>query len=136
MKISTIEDPNSEESKPIEDGITEYGLSQVNGIAPKKWAFHAVEAGEIVGGAIGRVHFSQFYLDNIWVKEEFRSEGLGTKIHESVVACAKQCACQRIQLNTLNEKAIGFYTRLNYEILATIEGYVDGFNLYYMAKKI
>ena len=136
MEVLTIEEPSTEESKPIEDGIMEYGLLQVNGIAPKKWAFHAIEAGEIVGGATGRVHFSQFYLDNIWVKEEYRSKGIGTKIHEAVVTCAKQCACHRIQLSTLNEKAVRFYTRLNYETLAMIEGYVDGFNLYFMARKI
>ena len=136
MEVSTIEEPSPEESKPIEVGIMEYGLSQVNGIAPKKWAFHAMENGEIIGGATGRVHFSQFYLDNIWVKEEFRSKGIGTRLHEAIIACAKQSACKRIQLNTLNEKAVEFYVGLSYETLAVIEGYVDGFNLYYMARKI
>ncbi|MCU7917883.1 MAG: GNAT family N-acetyltransferase [Candidatus Thiodiazotropha sp. (ex Epidulcina cf. delphinae)] len=136
MEITAIEDPNELDSKPIEDGVMEYGLMQVNETAPKKWAFYAKNCGELIGGAIGRVHFSQFYLDNIWVKEDARSRGIGESVHQKVVACAERYGCRRIQLNTLNEKAVKFYRRLGYETLAMIEDYVDGFNLYYMAREI
>ncbi|HBC57099.1 MAG TPA: hypothetical protein DCZ03_08040 [Gammaproteobacteria bacterium] len=136
MDVTRIEDPKTDDSKAIDDGVMEYGLSQVNGVLPKKWAFVAKEEGEVIGGATGRVHFSQFYLDNLWVKENHRSKGYGTRIHSAVMSCAKEQGCKRIQLNTLNKKAVGLYRRLNYETVAVIEGYVDGFNLYYMAKQI
>ncbi|OUS26099.1 hypothetical protein A9Q99_19170 [Gammaproteobacteria bacterium 45_16_T64] len=136
MMITTIEDPTAEESKPIEDGVLEYGLSQVGGVMPTKWAFHATSENKIIGGATGRVHLSQFYLDNLWVLESLRSRGYGTAIHEVVVARAQLCGCKRIQLNTLNEKAVALYTRLDYENIATVHGYADGFTLYYMAKEI
>lgn len=136
MQINRIENPNSEDIKPIEDAIMKYSLSQVNAVKPKAWAFHAKEANQIVGGATERVHFSQFYLDNLWVEEKMRLNGYGSKIHEEIVVCAKQQGCNRIQLHTLNEKAVELYKRLGYETLATINGYVDGFNLYYMARKI
>lgn len=32
-------------------------------------SFHATKGNEILGGATGRVHFTQFYLDNLWVAE-------------------------------------------------------------------
>ena len=114
----------------------EYGLSQVQNKLPRSWAFHAKDDNIIIGWAIGRDHFSQFYLDHIWVKEEFRSKGLGSKIHEQVLQCANSCGCTRIQLNTLNKKAVDFYKKLGYSTLAIIEEYIDGFDLYYMAKKI
>lgn len=136
LKITTIENPSVQESQPIEAGLRDYGLAQVNGIVPQKWAFHANLRGELIGGATGRVHFSQFYLDNLWVREEFRAKGVGENIHRHVVACAKNCGCRRIQLNTLNPRAVTFYLRLGYRTLAVIENYVDGFNLSYMAKGI
>ena len=136
MNVITIEDQKDEESKPIEDGVMRYGLSEVNGVAPKKWAFIASQEDEVIGGATGRVHFSQFYLDNIWVKESHRSKGLATQIHSRIISCAKENGCKRIQLNTLNDKAVKFYHRLDYETLAEIKDYVDGFDLHYMAKDI
>ncbi len=136
MKIETIENPSENEVDSIVKGVMEYGLSKVNEVIPRKWAFHAKSSGELIGGATGRDHFSQFYLDNIWVKEEHRSRGLGASIHEEVTACAKRCGCRRIQLNTLNSKAVKFYQKLGYEILAEIDDYTDGFTLYYMARII
>ncbi len=136
MDILKIVNPTSDDVKYVVDGVIEFGLSQVNGVEPDQWVIHAIEDGEIVGGATGRIHFSQLYLDNLWVKKELRNQGLGTKIHEEVVQLSKQSLCSRIQLNTLNEKAVQLYKRLDYEILAEIDGYVDGFCLYYMARKI
>ncbi|MDX9990270.1 GNAT family N-acetyltransferase [Thiothrix unzii] len=136
MNLITIENPKEDETKPIINGIIEYGLSQVQNKLPRSWAFHAKDENIIVGGAIGRDHFSQFYLDHIWVREEFRSKGLGSHIHEQILDCASSCGCRRIQLNTLNKRAVDFYTKLGYSTLAIIEEYVDGFDLYYMAKEI
>ncbi len=136
MEMTIIENPSKSEIEPIVKGVMEYGLSQVSGIMPRKWAFHVRDGNDLIGGATGRDHLSQFYLDNIWVKEQLRSKGIGTKIHDEVITCAKNCGCRRVQLNTLNSKAVAFYRKLGYEILAEIEGYVDSFSLYYMAKNL
>ena len=136
MEVLTIENPNEQDTKPIEQGVMQYGLLQVGGEIPRKWAFHMKVENKIIGGATGRDHFSQFYLDNIWVKEEYRSKGIGQRIHEDVVACAERCGCNRILLSTLNKRASQFYRKLGYEHLAVIEEYVVGFNLIYMAKII
>ena len=136
MEILKISSPTSDDVKSVVDGVVEYGLSQVDGIMTEQWVIHAVENGEIIGGATGRIHFHQSYLDNLWVKYELRNQGIGSKIHEEVVEISTRSSCSRIQLNTLNLQAVKLYKRLGYEILAEIEGYVDGFCLYYMAKKI
>jgi GNAT superfamily N-acetyltransferase len=136
MEMLTIENPDEKDTKPIEEGVMQYGLLQVDGEKPRKWAFHMKDNGKIIGGATGRDLFSQFYLDNIWVKEEYRSMGIGEEIHKEVVACAIKCDCNKILLSTLNRRASKFYKKLGYETLAVIEEYVIGFNLIYMEKKI
>jgi ribosomal protein S18 acetylase RimI-like enzyme len=136
METITIENPDENDTKPIEDGVSQYGLMQVDGKTPRKWAFHIRDSNELIGGATGRDHFSQFYLDNIWVKDEHRSKGIGKILHDEVIACAKNCSCKRILLSTLNNKAVTFYRKLGYKQLTVIEEYVDGFNLYYMARDI
>jgi ribosomal protein S18 acetylase RimI-like enzyme len=136
METLTIENPDEKDTKPIEDGVFQYGLLQVGSKAPRKWAFHIRDLDGLLGGATGRDHFSQFYLDYIWVKEEHRSKGMGKILHEEVVACAQVCGCKRILLSTLNLDAVHFYRKLGYKQLTVIEDYVDGFDLYYMARSI
>jgi GNAT superfamily N-acetyltransferase len=136
IEVLTIENPDEKDTKPIEQGVMHYGLVQVGGEIPRKWAFHVRDSNELIGGAIGRDHFSQFYLDNIWVQDLHRSKGLGERVHEEVVSCAEKCGCNRILLSTLNKRAVQFYRKLGYKHLAVIEEYVVGFDLFYMAKKI
>ncbi|MEJ2620013.1 MAG: GNAT family N-acetyltransferase [Candidatus Thiodiazotropha sp.] len=136
MEVLTIENPDENDTKPIEEGVMQYGLLQVGGEIPRRWAFHMKDENAIIGGATGKDHFSQFYLDNIWVKEEYRSKGIGERIHKDVVACAERCGCNRILLSTLNKRASQFYRKLGYEELAVIDEYVIGFSLLYMAKNI
>jgi GNAT superfamily N-acetyltransferase len=122
MKISIIENPKDEETSSIEKGVFDYGLAQVEGIVPTKWAFHAVEDGELLGGATGRLHLTQFYLDLVWVKEEFRSKGIGTGILNFILKFAQENRCRRILLNTLNVNAVRLYKRLGYKTLTVIDG--------------
>ena len=132
MKISAIEAPSHIEIKPILDGIYEYGLAQICGVEPSQWAAVAKEKGAFIGGATGRVHLQQFYLENLWVKEAFRSQGLGTKLHGEILNIAYEHRCSRVLLNTLNERAVSFYLRLSYKELAVIKDYVPGYDLHYL----
>ena len=133
MEVLIIESPEPEDLDPIEQAVKQYGLLEVNGVLPEQKAFHLKIDGELVGGATGRVHLSKFYLDNLWVKEGHRSKGYGTIIHDSVVGFAQNNSCKMIHLSTLNNRAVEFYLRLNYETLAVIENYVVGFDQHHMA---
>ena len=136
MDILKITNPAPGDVKIVVDGVANYGLSQVGGVVPEQWVIHAIDNEKVVGGATGRIHFSQLYLDNLWVYDELRNRGIGSSIHEKVVELSKQNSCSRIQLNTLNKQAVQLYRRLGYEVLAEINEYVDGFSLYYMARRI
>lgn len=52
-------------------------------------------------------------LENIFVKEEFRSKGIGKKLMEAFVNWAKELKVDKVAVNVfaLNEKAIAFYKR-------------------------
>jgi len=136
VKLTIIEQPTTDDTSPIINGVLEYGLDQIGGVLPKNFAIHGKIGNELVGGATGRQHFTQFYLDNLWVHQNFRSKGYGTIMHDSVLELAANLSCSRIQLNTLNIRAVAFYKNLGYETLAIIGEYVDGFDLYYLSISI
>lgn len=136
MQIVEIQDPADEDIAPILQGVMDYGLSQIQGILPVRRAFHLKVDGKFIGGATAKIHFTKCYLDNLWVDENHRGNGYGACLLEKVAECAANHACNAIYLNTLNDKAVALYQKQGYSVVATVAGYVDGFNLVYMVKNI
>ncbi len=132
IKLIKIDNPSAEDSRPITDAISQYGLSEVGGIEPVNKTIHLKLGTQIIGGATGKIHFGKFYLDQIWVNEKYRNQGYGTKIHALALEIARENGCKSICLQTLNEKAVKLYLRLGYKTVAQVEDYVKGFNLYHM----
>jgi GNAT superfamily N-acetyltransferase len=86
--------------------------------------FHIAESGgKIVGIAVYFVKYSTwkgkgFYLDDIVVTENFRSQGIGKKLFDEYVKEAKKENAKQLHWQVLdwNKKAIKFYERLNARI--------------------
>lgn len=51
------------------------------------------------------------YMDDLYVKKEFRTHGIGTKLINSVIEFAKRSQCHKIrwQVSNWNKPAIDFY---------------------------
>ncbi len=54
------------------------------------------------------------YMDDLYVRPEFRGNGLGLELINSVIQKAKDENCRRVhwQVSKWNKKAIGFYKKL------------------------
>lgn len=71
---------------------------------------------QVIGMAIYFVKYSTWkgkgiYLDDIVVKEEYRSQGAGKMLFDAVIAAARQCGAKQLHWQVLdwNEQAIRFY---------------------------
>jgi len=60
------------------------------------------------------------YMDDLYVKNEFRGKGIGTQLINTVINLAKTSKCQKLrwQVSEWNKPAIDFYQSLG----ATIDG--------------
>ena len=58
------------------------------------------------------------YLDDLFVAEAYRGNGLGSKLMDAVISKAKEKGCKKIkwQVSRWNEKAIDFYKKKGAEI--------------------
>ena len=58
------------------------------------------------------------YLDDLFVKEEFRKQGIGKKLLEAVIDFAKSEKCKKIrwQVSKWNANAIEFYKKMGAQI--------------------
>ncbi|MDB5253837.1 MAG: family acetyltransferase [Flaviaesturariibacter sp.] len=87
---------------------------------PVWWAFVAEVDGVIQGFALWYIRFStwkgqRMYLEDFYVSEDMRGQGLGKLLFEQLIAEARDRGFQGVQWQVLewNEPAINFYKKYN-----------------------
>jgi len=132
-----IVEPRSEQISEILDGLNAFGQEQVGGEAPAKIAVVCEhKKRRVVGGAIGHSILQRFYLTQLWVSEEYRSNGLGSELVARMEAIARQRGCHDIVVDTLNKAAVSLYKRLGYRVYVVNPNYIEGFDWHFLAKEI
>lgn len=90
---------------------------------PEYFFFVAEEEGEIIGYIVGevrerkpRVLDKEGYINDWFVKKEWRSKGVGRSLYSSLIEEFKNQACNRLGLytNIRNKKTIDFYHKLGF----------------------
>lgn len=135
-----IRECSSEEEKLIVDKIVEYNLS----IVPSKqqvdffWINRVIEKdGEIAGGILGKMYcWNCLYIDTLWIKEEYRKYGLGSKLLKEVERLAKEKGCYLIHLDTFDFQAKDFYIKHGYEVFGVLDDCPEGHKRYFLKKNI
>ena len=90
----------------------------------------------IIGGAIGHIAYAWYFLDDLWVEETYRKQGLGTKLIKKIEEVVKKEQLMGVRMETWNFRARGFYEKLGYEVYATFEDCPPGTVDYFLRKKI
>jgi GNAT superfamily N-acetyltransferase len=87
---------------------------------PIFFSFLAYDEGKLAGFALWYFRFStwkgkRFYLEDLYVKDEFRGKGIGQKLIEACIEEAKQTKCTGMMWQVLdwNTPAIEFYKKYN-----------------------
>lgn len=134
--VKVIDFPDAEHINPIVDGVVSYGESLVQGNKPKKYVFHLIEDEQLIGGVVGAIQFNRYYLSHIWISENHRNRGKGSKLLSSCEENLRILGCNSIILETLNKQAVSFYLQNGYTPISEITEYVQGFDLVHLLKEI
>ncbi|WML32976.1 GNAT family N-acetyltransferase [Clostridium sp. OS1-26] len=141
MKDYIIREGNSEDADLIVDRIVEYNLSKVplKQQVPFLWINRVIEDtnGEIIAGILSKMYcWNCAYIDVLWIKEENRKDGLGSKLLKEVEKIAKDKGCHLIHLDTFDFQAKDFYIKHGYEVFGILDECPQGHKRYYMKKII
>ncbi|ACA54962.1 GNAT family N-acetyltransferase [Clostridium botulinum] len=132
---------SEEEADLIVDRIVEYNLSKVPGKqeVPLLCINRVIEDtnGEIIAGILSKMYcWNCIYIDVLWIKEEYRKDGLGTKLLKEVEKIAKEKDCHLIHLDTFDFQAKDFYIKHGYEIFGILDQCPENYKRYFMKKNI
>ncbi len=89
------------------------------------------ENGEIIGGCVAEAyeyHWSRVLLEELWVDERYRHQGIGSMIIREVERIAREKDCRVVTLGTASYMARPFYEKHGYTVFTTLKkanGYID-----------
>jgi len=95
------------------------------------------ENGNIIGGILACLAlWHTLSIDTLWVKEEYRNQGIAKQLLNIVETEAKNMGCNIGYLSTYDFQAKDFYLKNGYEIFGVLEDCPKDHKLYHLSKRL
>jgi ribosomal protein S18 acetylase RimI-like enzyme len=141
METNKICEASKEEVGFIDNKIIEYNLLKMN--AENKELFTDInfvikdDSGKILAGIVGQKYYcNAAYIDLLWVDNEIRGKGLGSKLLNQFESKARELDCIMIHLDTFDFQAPSFYEKNGYQLYGTLIDNPIGHKRFYYNKKL
>lgn len=122
--VITIEDdPPEKDIRVLWDGIGEYNLSHTGLKGHAVLVFLRDDQHEVMGGAYGWAVYARLHIRVLWLREDQRQRGWGTRILQATEAEAVKKGCRHSHLETYRFQALGYL--LNWETWRKIIGCIS-----------
>lgn len=95
------------------------------------------EKGEIIAGINTTMYLWHcLFVDTLWVREDYRTAGLGTLLMQAIEKEAKEQGCYLAHVDTFDFQARGFYEKNGYTLFGTLENCPKGHQRFYLKKEL
>ena len=94
------------------------------------------EKGNVIGGIIGGTYWGWMYVDILWVHENHRRSGIGSKLLAAAEKEAKARGCHHVHLDTMSWQAPEFYKKHGYTVVGILPDIPTGNQKYLLMKEL
>jgi GNAT superfamily N-acetyltransferase len=135
VKLET--EPALEDVRFLGDRLYDYNVEHT-GRDDGQWLalFSRDEKDQIVAGLHAWTWSGWLKINYLWVSAQERGRGRGRQMLLVAEAEARNRGCSRATVNTYSFQAPGFYRKLGYRIVATVEGLPEGHRQYTLLKDL
>jgi GNAT superfamily N-acetyltransferase len=108
----------------IDSGLQEFNASdgRLDSVRPLVCLAKSAD-GQLLGGVKARSWGQCCEVQVLWVREQFRGNGIGRRLMNDIEAEAKRRGCKLIYLETFSFQAPQFYRRLGFEVACEFRGF-------------
>jgi N-acetylglutamate synthase-like GNAT family acetyltransferase len=111
----------------LSDEVDAFNLRAAGRLGFAEFVLSETDAdGELAGGAAGWVWGGTCWLESLWVREDMRHHGLGSRLLAAVEAEAHRRECAQVALETHTFQAPDFYAAHGFEEVGRLPGYPAG----------
>jgi GNAT superfamily N-acetyltransferase len=134
--LEVVEQPTDEQHGAILAALVAFNQSQgpPNSFAPLAIIVRD-EDDQVAGGLWGHTTYDWLFVQLLVVPEALRGKGLGSEMLREAEGVARRRACIGAWLDTYSFQARGFYVRLGYKVVGSIEDHPVGGARYILAKR-
>jgi GNAT superfamily N-acetyltransferase len=135
LSVQTDADPRDIEALDRGLGAHSRPITETDGFLPLT-VLARNGAGELVGGAHGKVNWTWLHVSILWVAEDLRHRGLGSRLLEAIESAALARGCRRSHLDTFSYQARPFYERHGYTVFGVLDEYPPGHQRIFLRKDL
>ena len=136
-QLSVLDTPDRHDVQFLDDRIDEFNLSHTGITDVRLLAIILRDAhANIVAGLYGWTWGRCCEVKTLWVHEQWRGQGLGTRMMTAAEDEARTRGAAQMVLSTHSFQAPDFYRRLGFEPVGHIEDYPIGHQSIYLRKRL
>ena len=137
LRIDLEERPHPDDARIVNQGLLEFNRAVIGDANEVQLAVFVRDgSGRVVGGLLGHVRWRWVYVAKLWLPDELRGQGVGTRVMAAVEDYARRHDCLGIYLDTFEYQALPFYEKLGYVQFGVLEGYPPGYRQFHLRKTI
>ncbi len=129
--------PSPEEVQAVQEGLRTFNRQKASDDNHQPLTiFLRGPDGAIAGGLLGGTYWGWLHVDILWLSEEARGQGLGSRLLAAAEAEALRRGCRHAHLDTMSFQARGFYEKHGYSVFGVLEQLPQGHQRIYMKKDL
>ena len=125
MENFSIEECSNSDYMQLSRGITNFNLQHLPANADKhlmSLGYVARVKGKLVGGVVGKLLLGQnLSIDILWVIDEFRHKGVGSRLLSTLEENAKRYGSSLAVVDTFDFQALDFYKKQGYTVFGELK---------------
>ena len=135
--LTLTDSPDPADVKRVDDGLTAFNIRYAPDDAYKPLAVFVREAdNQVVGGLVGNTYWGWLYIANLWLGDNLRGEGIGTRLMTMAEDEARGRGCRHAHVDTLDFQALPFYQKLGYTVWGQLDDLPPGHVRYFLKKDL
>ena len=130
-------EPRGRDIRYLQHCLYEYNAEQTGFRDGKSLAIFLRDAsGSMAAGLYGWTWAGCLKVNDLWVREDERRRGLGSKLLKAAENEARARGCMRAVLDTHSFQAPSFYQKRGYSVVGVVEDFPPGHRTYTLFKSL